>query len=60
MEIAVVVDIFEQRALQGYSHSKKQAEVIVTTDLAEATVAVKAGKNHSNNELPACYLTAPD
>lgn len=44
MEIAVVVDISEQRAWQGYSHSKKQAEVIVTTDLAEATAAVKAGK----------------
>ena len=44
MEIAVVVDISEQRALQGYSYSKKQAEVITTGDLAEATAAVKAGK----------------
>ncbi len=44
METAVVVDVSEEIAVNSYSYSKKQAEVIFTNDLDEAASAVSSGR----------------
>ena len=44
MEIGVVVDLSEDLAVKGYTHSKKQVEVVFTNDVAKATKALESGK----------------
>lgn len=44
MEVAVVVDLSKELAVQGYSHSKKQADVVFTDDEADACKALNEGK----------------
>ena len=44
MEVSVVVDLTEERAVAGYAHSKKGGEVAFARSLREARAARRAGK----------------
>jgi predicted homoserine dehydrogenase-like protein len=44
MEIAVIVDLTEERSRAGYSYSKKQKKVVFAANLNEAEAAVADGK----------------
>ena len=44
IDIAVVVDLDVETAIEGYSYSKKHAEVVSTNDIEEAAAAIAAGK----------------
>ena len=44
MEVAVIVDLSEDRAAAGYAHSKKRREIVCAGDPAEAEAATAHGK----------------
>ncbi len=44
MDVAVVVDLTHERAIAGFSSSKKKGTVVATDSLAEAEIAFAAGK----------------
>ena len=44
MEVCVVIDLTEERARAGYSHSKKKRDVEYVDDIDRAQTAVAAGK----------------